>query len=126
MALDKLYPQSIEEVATKYKNASFIMGHAAFQNKEVNTRIAKEYDNIYLETSGFQIDNENVELLKMETRELFDTIPDKIIFGTDWPMFNMVGTQKKWVDYFTNLGVLNEEELQLLFYKNIINIFNKQ
>jgi len=115
---DENFADSIHDIADKYKNINFILGHAAYLDISEMIPLAEKYDNIYLEISGFQKHLENIELLKQKSEELFTKIPSKIVFGTDWPMFNTVGTQLSWVNFFKDTIKLSEDQLNMLLYEN--------
>lgn len=123
MYYDKEFSNSIHDVANRYKNVRFILGHAAYLDISEMIPLAEKYDNVYLEVSGFQKDLNNMELLKKKSEEIFSRVPSKILFGTDWPMFNTVGTQCSWVDFFKDILNVNKAELDMLFYKNAQSIF---
>ena len=61
---------------------------------------------------------EQEQELKAHLRRLFDRVPEQVVFGTDWPVFNIKATQKQWVDYFTSLGVLDDGNRARFFHRN--------
>ncbi|MCP4215758.1 MAG: amidohydrolase family protein, partial [bacterium] len=106
LKIEEHYPASIMEIAAKFKDVAFILGHGAFQNFETNLNVAVQHDNVYLEVSGFQKLMDDEQGMKKKLEILFNRVPGKVLFGTDYPMFNMNNPQIKWVDYFRNIGVL--------------------
>jgi predicted TIM-barrel fold metal-dependent hydrolase len=120
MKTERAYPFSIQEVARDFTEVNFVLGHAAFQNLKVNLKLAEENNNIFLETSGFQKILQNEEYLKQSIKKLMKKVPDQVVFGTDWPMFNMLNTQKKWVDFFRELNIMSEEQERLFFRENAL------
>ncbi len=117
---DQRYPLSILNAAERFPRVKFILGHAAFQNFEINPSVAMERRNVYLETSGFQRLLDSPETIEHHLRNLFAKIPDQVVFGTDWPVFNIRGTQRDWVAYFENLGILSDSQQERFFYKNAV------
>ncbi|WP_315833538.1 amidohydrolase family protein [Bradyrhizobium prioriisuperbiae] len=115
---DQRYPLSILRAADRFPSVKFILGHAAFQSFETNPSIAVQRRNVYLETSGFQRLLDSVEAIRNHLRTLFDTIPHQVVFGTDWPVFNIRATQRDWVLFFENLNVLSRAEKERFFYLN--------
>lgn len=115
---DRRFPSSIAQIASRFPRVCFILGHAAFQNFEVTLELAKTHPNVYLETSGFQKLLNEPDLLRCRLRELFDQVPDQVVFGSDWPVFSIGGTQLQWVEYFKGMGVLSEPEQLKLFTEN--------
>lgn len=118
MTGDRGYPASILRTAERFPRVQFVLGHAAYQSFDTNVAIAERHRNVYLETSGFQrlIDRRD-ELLAL-TRALFARIPDQVVFGTDWPVFNIKAKQADWVRYFAELDVLDDGQRARLFHRN--------
>ena len=115
---DQTYPASIMNASRRFERVNFVLGHAAFQNPEANIRAASERDNVFLETSGFQRVMQDREQIARDLRTLFERIPERVVFGTDWPMFNISATQKDWVDYFQGFEGFPEEAWEGFFWRN--------
>lgn len=81
-------PMHIPAVAQKYPDLTLIMAHVGLKLNDESVRIALEYKNVYADISGFQ----TIFKGNKETSELaliFDKrFNEKILFGTDWPLFN--------------------------------------
>jgi predicted TIM-barrel fold metal-dependent hydrolase len=114
---DTRYPEAVHDVALRFPRLRLVLGHAAFQNPEVNIALAQRHRNVYLETSGFQRVRHREELAS-HLRKLFDVAPEQVVFGTDWPVFNIKGSLLDWVKLFEGLGVLDERGLRRLFHDN--------
>jgi predicted TIM-barrel fold metal-dependent hydrolase len=112
------YPETMLRTAARFPRVRFVLGHAAFQSYETNLAIASRHRNVYLETSGFQRILDQEAQVKAHLRALFEQVPEQVVFGTDWPVFNINNTQKQWVDYFAGLGVLDDENRARFFYRN--------
>lgn len=123
MSVDKEYPSSVYKIAEDFKEVNFILGHAAFQNFKVNLKLAEDNENVFLETSGFQKLLNEPEYIKNCFDILIRKIPYQVVFGTDWPMFNIIDSQKKWVDFFQNLNLMSDLEEQLFFRENALRAF---
>lgn len=118
LTTEKRYPETIRKVAAQYKNCHFILGHGAAVNWELNAELAAEYDNIFLDISTFQKNITGMDEWENRLKILFEKIPDKVLFGTDWPMFKMSVTQKELVDMCLNVKSLSTENKNRLMYKN--------
>jgi len=117
---DQRYPASILETARRFAQVNFVLGHAAFQNFDTNLSVACQRRNVFLETSGFQRLIDRRDEIKQRLAVVFDRVPEQVVFGTDWPVFNIRGTQRDWVTYFLDLGVLEESQTERLFHRNAL------
>ena len=115
---EKRYPETIRKIARQFKNCTIILGHGAVVNPQLNIELAKEFNNVFLDISTFQKVVSGMEEWEYRLKELFDVVPDKILFGTDWPMFRMSVTQKELVDRCLNAKTLSSENISKLMHKN--------
>mgnify|MGYP000173617387 CR=1 FL=1 len=118
MRTEQKYPGSVQKVAKEFPNIKFILGHGGARDYETSVRLAQECENIWFDISAFQNYIEDLDDTKKRFRMFFDKVPDKVLFGSDWPMFSIRGPQNKWVNFMYDLNVLTEDELDKLFYRN--------
>lgn len=111
------YVNSIKKLAKSFKDVAFIIAHGTYSDFEQNVALALEMDNIYLDISAFQNELNQKQLIG-KLKVLGRKVPDKILFGTDWPLYLLSGKQKRWVDFIIASGAFNEGDLEKLFYKN--------
>jgi uncharacterized protein len=123
LGVEKEYPASLLDVASKFPKISWILAHAPVWDPACFD-IVKQHENIYVDISGFQISSRDTKQTSMWFRKLFDAIPHRVLFGSDDPMFRLGGYQKRWVDYIFSLNVLSEHEQDLLFWKNASRILD--
>jgi predicted TIM-barrel fold metal-dependent hydrolase len=116
---ERNYPESLHDVLSKYKKLKFILGHAGAVNVDVNIELAKRYDNVFLDISTFN--SVEGDYFKSRLRKMFDVIPNKVMFGSDFPIFSLVTSQSSLIDHIRNLQILNANELEALYYNNFIN-----
>ncbi|SFR96980.1 amidohydrolase family protein [Anaeromicropila populeti] len=115
------YIGQVKDLTKMFKNLQFILAHITFERFEENIRLASELENVYFDLAAFQLDW-GKENLTYKVKKIFELIPDKILFGTDWPIYSMLGQQKRWVDYFRNNVEISEENKKKLFYLNAQNV----
>jgi predicted TIM-barrel fold metal-dependent hydrolase len=116
------YYHGILEVSKLFKKVAFIVGHATLLGTDTSLALATRRDNVFLEVSGFQRHIGDEANVRRQIRELVDSVPDKVMFGTDWPMFNMCASQGVWVKFFERQGYLSNRELEKFFYRNAESI----
>ncbi len=75
-------------LALKYQNITFILAHAAcFLNKEL-VNLTKFVANIYIDISGF-VNLKGNDVSIHYIKDNIEVLSHKILFGTDWPLFNL-------------------------------------
>lgn len=104
-------PKQIEAVLKRYKNIQVIMGHSAPGELDEAIRLAREYDNAYLDLCDIHRHSGIIDkMAKLSSSE-------KILFGTDLP----------WYDPNYCIGSIlfskiSDEDKCKIFYKNAQNI----
>lgn len=121
---DYNYIEQVTELSKLYKDVKFILAHVTFENFEDNLKLAMKADNVYFDLAAFQLDW-NTDVLEYKVKKIFETLPEKILFGTDWPIYSMLGNQKRWVDYFKDHPDISKSHKDLLFYGNARTIFKE-
>lgn len=112
------YEEDVSFLANTYKKAKFVLAHAAIKDHKIGIRMASEYENVFLDISSFQSESNDKTALKERLGESLETVPQKVIFGTDWPMYNFFVPQKSWVSLLEEVLPEDEELRACLFYKN--------
>lgn len=118
------FPESVLRAAEIFKNVQFILGHAGVLFFEQSLPLCKDRPNVNVDVSGFQLLKNNQPYLEQCMMEFFNSAPEQILFGTDWPMFNLNGTQKSWVDYFAKMDKITSRDLERFFSGNALRILN--
>ncbi len=124
MKNDYDYKNTIPKLAKLFPNINFILAHITFPDFEDNIKLAADNENVYFDLSAFQLDWNDKALLNKKIFKIMELIPYKILFGTDWPIYSMLGTQKKWVDYFRDHESISDSNKQLLLYENACKVLN--
>lgn len=124
MYLSSNYPDTLIETAEKYKNVNFILAHAGILYYEQGLELIRKYKNVYLDISGFEKVQNNKSEFQKKMKGLFKYAPDKVLFGTDWPLYNFNTTQKVWVNYIKENSGLSKKELEKLFDLNARKIID--
>lgn len=122
MKNDYDYVSPVLELSGRFRDTVFILAHVFSGDFEANIRLALKRDNVYLDISAFQPHLHHPEALEEKVKRIFREIPDKIVFGTDWPVYRLNGEQKKWVDIFKNMAFIPPHQLEMFFYENAKNI----
>jgi len=121
-------PNDVEDAAFHFPQVDFILGHAGVVWHEEAAMLAAYRPNVYMDMSGFQSIWRRGELDRILLAHKHAGLLRKLLFGTDWPIHRIMGGQKQWVDAFIDCaqrGILTEEELQWLFYKNAAQVLRE-
>jgi predicted TIM-barrel fold metal-dependent hydrolase len=75
-------PSLVENLANKYSDVTFFMGHSGYGDWEKSIQVARDHQNVYLElTSAYRV-NRVIDWMVQEASS------KKIIFGNDLPWFD--------------------------------------
>lgn len=123
-------PKYIAEVAKKFPKLKIVIAHYYWPRIEYCYEITKGVSNIYFDISGCADDEvlhasggkeKMVEVLKKTVQEG----PDKVIFGTDWPLCDSTKESgfQKHIDLIKSLNV-GEQIEQKVFWKNANTVYH--
>jgi hypothetical protein len=115
------YPEAVLKVTGEFKQMPFILGHAALVYYEASRTLPLKRDNIYLEVSGFQPLMTQDTDLPGKMKSLMQTCEDRVLFGTDWPLFS---NPRQAVLYFQQMEGLTEGQKKKLFCGNALSVFS--
>jgi predicted TIM-barrel fold metal-dependent hydrolase len=122
-------PFNVDEPANRFPRVRFILAHAAVNHVEECAMLARVRPNVYADISAFQLSlgwRRPAERLQWL---LSQGINHKILFGTDWPVFRLQGSQKSFVEALTSengiLLDLPDVERDLILYKNAERILSR-
>lgn len=120
-------PENILEVCEKY-SCNFILAHAGFKLDQAKVSDLLKFDNVYFDISGFQqLDFKDDKVIEKMTLIFHKKYSDKILFGTDWPLFHTMNDLRKDIkiinDVFSKsvkiLGKHHDHDgLSKVMYKN--------
>ncbi|MBF0451772.1 MAG: amidohydrolase family protein [Candidatus Magnetomorum sp.] len=100
-----------EKAIQQFPQLNFILCHMGLADFEDTLYLAETYENVYLETSGQTSDNIIKAAHKMGA--------DRIIFGTDWPIYHPAVPISCVLDAFSS-----SSDLEKVFSKNFTHLLN--
>lgn len=116
-------PKYIVKIANKYPKLKVIITHYFWPRIEYCYEITKNSQNIYFELAG-TADPEvleksgGIEKMINILEKTIQNRPDKVIFGTDWPMCNI----KRQIELVESLKV-DKEIKEKIFSKNAVDAY---
>jgi uncharacterized protein len=119
------HPIDVDDAAFAFPNVNFILGHAAVMHYQEAALLAQYRPNIYLDLSGFQSAVNRQEFKEIMRSHIVRGLGRKLLFGTDWPIFRLWGSQRDWVAQIEGLhadGILNPDDVENIFSRNMLAI----
>lgn len=116
-------PKYIVQIAKKYPKLKVIITHYYWPKVDYCYEIIKDASNIYFELAALA-DKEvieksgGIEKIKEILRKTIFDRPDKVIFGTDWPMCEI----EEHIELVRSLGLSTTTE-EKVFYKNSASVY---
>ncbi|MFP4170229.1 MAG: amidohydrolase family protein [Methanomassiliicoccales archaeon] len=94
------HPEYFRSVAEEHPSLRIVLAHLGGKWREEAFRLAEEFENVYSDCSALQgwLPSQP-EMAEQRLREVADRIPDKVLFGTDWPIFELAYTSRKWAEF---------------------------
>jgi len=116
-------PKYIVKIANKYPKLKVIITHYFWPRIEYCYEITKNSPNIYFELAG-TADPEvleksgGIEKMRSILEKTIQDRPDKVIFGTDWPMCDI----KRQIELVESLKI-DKETKERIFSKNAVEVY---
>ena len=104
-------PVYVDKAAADFPRINFIMAHMGYGWYPEAVSLAANKPNLYLDLSGWQRDfHVHPEAFCSALRLALDMLgKGRILFGSDWPFFKFLMSQKKWVETVKNLQSFGEQ-----------------
>lgn len=116
-------PFLIDDAAKAFPTVNFILAHGSISFTEECAMMCRYRPNVYLDVSAFQSTVSRQRMGDAIKRTLSQGINHKVIFGTDWPVFRLQGTQQSFLSAITEedgaTSEISEREKELFFHGNI-------
>lgn len=120
------HPLTIDAVAANFPNLKIVIAHMGNPWILDCAAVMLKNANVYMDLSGFfdeykPIATDQIDYFIKRLWEFRQFVGEfgKCLFGTDWPLYD----QKEYLDAVLKLP-LNNEESELIFWKNAQKIFN--
>jgi len=123
-------PLLIRPVAEKFKNINFILAHAGFNLTNDVIDLVESFDNIFLDLAGFRARYKSVneEMINNFKPLFLGKLNTRVLFGNDWPLFNLITPVVKNVEMLQELGDIiagkNSSALKNILFNNAQAVLN--
>jgi uncharacterized protein len=122
-------PLSVKEIAKNYKDIKFILAHAGHSLTSQLIDLIQTNENFYADIAGYRskyIESQGTKSKSPALLNIFnEEINKKILFGSDWPLFNFMtplSTQIEHLKTYAENNGLKKSCLDNILYKNALEI----
>ncbi len=110
------HPLHVDEVAVDFPNVNFVICHIGNPWIRDCMEVVYKNANVYTDISGLTLGNFSDRFeayMRKQVQEmlLYGVEPDKVLFGTDWP----IATMESYLDFMKQLSTPEKEKRKILF-----------
>jgi predicted TIM-barrel fold metal-dependent hydrolase len=126
LAFDTASPFLIDAAARQFPTVSFILAHGSVSYREECAMLCAFRPNVFLDISGYQGESRGGGMAAAVRAVVSRGINHKILFGTDWPVYRMQGSQAGAVEAVLAedgpLAELSDLEQALVLHGNALRL----
>jgi len=129
-------PVYVDRVASDFPDLKIVLAHVGVPWQDETLMIASKNPNVSVDVSGWQVFASSVPLKVYQMvadAKLMRVFPNRMLFGSDYPLFEYTMPLKKWVDFFVGLKLpsnlidqgykqVREDEIEKVMWKNASHI----
>lgn len=129
-------PVYVDRVAADFPELKIIVAHVGFPWVDETLMLAVKNPNVAIDISGWQVYASTVPIRVYQMighAKIMRVFPNRILFGSDYPLFEDTMPLHKWVDFFRNLQLppeltdqgykqVREDEIEKVMWKNAARI----
>ena len=117
------HPLHIDEVAVDHPGVNFVICHIGNPWIRDCMEVVYKNKNVYTDISGLVLGNfsdrfEQYMRKQLQEMLLYGVEPDKVLFGTDWPISSM----ESYVEFIDDIALPSKEKKKILF-ENSVEVF---
>jgi predicted TIM-barrel fold metal-dependent hydrolase len=129
-------PVYVDRVAADFPDLKIILAHTGYPWQDETLMIASKNPNVSVDISGWQVFASTVPMKLYQMigdAKMLRVFPNRMLFGSDFPLFEFTMSLKKWVEFFVNLQIpselldqgykqVREDEIEKVMWKNAARI----
>ncbi|MHA1963325.1 MAG: amidohydrolase family protein [Candidatus Thorarchaeota archaeon] len=129
-------PVYVDRVAADFPDLKIVLAHVGFPWQDETLMIAAKNPNVSVDVSGWQVFASSVPMKvyhMIGDAKILRVFPNRVLFGSDFPLFEYTMPLKKWVDFFAGLQIpselvdqgykqVREDEIEKVMWKNAARI----
>ncbi|MFW9964456.1 MAG: amidohydrolase family protein [Candidatus Sifarchaeia archaeon] len=129
-------PVYVDRVAADFPDLKIVLAHVGYPWQDETLMIASKNPNVSVDVSGWQVFASTVPAKVFQMigdAKILKVFPNRMLFGSDFPLFEYTMTLNNWVEFFTKLQLpsefveqgykqVREEEIEKVMWKNAARI----
>ena len=128
LAFDTSNPFMLDAAARRFPTVSFILAHGSVSYREECAMMCGFRPNVFLDISGYQGESRAGGMAEAIRTVVSRGINHKILFGTDWPVYRIQGSQASAVEALLSedgpLAELSDLEQALVLHRNAARLID--
>jgi predicted TIM-barrel fold metal-dependent hydrolase len=120
-------PSHFASILDRHENLTLVIAHLGGKFHSEIWPLLEKYPNVYTDCSALQgWFPSSPDMIMSRLTEMAARVPDRVFFGTDWPLFDPVLTQAAFVDLVGTSGWGDEDMKERLFSGNFMRAMRRQ
>lgn len=129
-------PVYVDRVAADFPDLKIVLAHVGYPWQDETLMIASKNPNVSVDVSGWQALASAVPMKVYQMigdAKILRVFPNRVLFGSDFPLFEYAMSLKKWVEFFVGLTLpsnlldegyrqVREDEIEKVMWKNAARI----
>jgi predicted TIM-barrel fold metal-dependent hydrolase len=117
------HPIYFKNVLERFPSIKIIIAHLGGKWRFETYELAREFENVYTDCSALQgwLPSQP-EIAISRLREAASLMPDRLIFGSDWPLFDMSYPHSQWVRFLVENNWADEEVKERVLGKTFLSL----
>ena len=116
-------PELFHKVVAKRERMKLVIAHLGGKYREELYKLASEKHNVYADCSALQgwLPSQP-EMAEARLKEASERMPDRVFFGSDWPLFDLAYCQANWVEFVQGTRWGTDEAKERLLSGNFLRM----
>jgi predicted TIM-barrel fold metal-dependent hydrolase len=130
-------PVNVDSVAVDFPKLKIVLAHVGYPWVDEALTIASKNPNVSVDISGWQMlaaKNPDRIYSMITDARMMGVFPNRMLWGSDFPLFEQVMPLKTWKDFFTKLELpdtmlekgqpqVTQDEIESVMWKNAARLF---
>lgn len=119
-------PSLYNSILDRHHDLKLVVAHLGGKYRDEMYELLSKYDNAYTDCSALQgWLPSNPEMVEIRLKEAAEKIPQRVFFGTDWPLFELAYSQPYFIELLRKVPWGSEEMKERLFSLNFLNMMRR-